>query len=162
MTTAPNIGALVRTICEASIGTPARTRGFTLLEVLIAFIIAALALSILFSGSLVGLTSVQAATGYEQALVRARSRLAAESLSPAPADRQGDDGGGFHWHVRVQPIETYRGKAAEGEPALPAASPAISVTLYGIAVAISWSAGGRMRTVQLETQRLGSAATSVR
>ena len=137
--------------------------GFTLLEVLIAFIIAAIALSVLFSGSLSGLTSVQAATGYEQAVARARSRLAAEAASPSPGDREGDDGGGFRWRVRVRPVETYRPKPAEDEAApAQSASPPFSVTLYAIDVAISWSTAGRVRTVQLQTERLAPSASGNR
>ncbi len=137
--------------------------GFTLLEVMIAFIIAAIALSALFSGSLDGLLSVQAATGYEQAVARARSHLAAESVAPSPGDREGDDGGGFRWRVRVLPAESYRHKAPEDEDALPgAASSVIAVTLYAIDVVISWNAAGRTRAVQLETERLASSPRGLR
>ncbi len=138
-------------------------RGFTLLEVMIAFIIAALALSALFSGSLDGLLSVQAATGYEQAIARARSHLAAESVAPSPGDREGDDGGGFRWRVHVFPAESYRRKPPEDEEALPGvASSVVAVTLYGIEVVISWSAAGRTRAVQLQTERLALSPRSIR
>ncbi len=150
---AANIGA----------GRAAAARGFTLFEVLIAFIIAAIALSALFDGSLAGLMSGQAATGYEQAVARARSHLAAETASPAPGDREGDDGGGFRWRVRVRPVETYQPKPAENEGALAqVASPAFAVTLYAVDVVISWSAGGRERSVQLQTERLAPSLVGVR
>src|SRR6201990_2148464 len=80
-------------------------RGFTLLEVMIALVIAALALGVLFHAGLSGLQSAQAASHYEQAVARARSHLAlAVHASPLVAgDWQGDDGGGFAWHLRVTP-----------------------------------------------------------
>jgi len=52
-------------------------RGFTLLEVLIAFAIAALALALLFRAASDGMLSVRTAGRYEEAVVRARSHLAA-------------------------------------------------------------------------------------
>lgn len=131
--------------------------GFTLLEVLIAFIIAAIALSVLFSGSLQGLLSVQAATAYEQAVSRARSHLAAEAVTLVPGEREGDDGGGFRWHVRVRPAETFRRKPEMGR-AIPAAgvtAEPIGVTLYAVEVAITWIDARRSREVRLVSERLG-------
>ena len=140
-----------------------RAAGFTLLEVLIAFVIAAIALSVLFSGSLNGLIAVQAATGYEQAVSRARSRLDAESVGLTPGDREGDDGGGFHWRVRVSPVETFEGRPRADEAAPPSPEGArAGVTLYAIDVAVSWSAGGRTRVVQLASERLGVSARAIR
>ena len=49
--------------------------GFTLLEVLVAFIIAALALAVLFHAGLSGVQAAQSASHYEQAIARARSHL---------------------------------------------------------------------------------------
>ena len=50
--------------------------------------------------------ATQAAAHYEQAVAHARSHLtAAVHASPLVAgDWQGDDGAGFHWHLRVAPI----------------------------------------------------------
>ncbi len=120
--------------------------GFTLLEALIAFAIAALALAALLQGALTGLRAAQAATRTEEALARARSRLAALEATPiAPADRSGDDGGGFAWRLRVVPAATSGG-----------------LTLYNVTVAVGWRDGGTPREVRLETQRLGPAAGSAR
>ena len=96
--------------------------GFTLLEVLVAFAIAALALGTLFRGTIDGLHTAQIASRYQEAVTRAESRLAALSAGNLTAgDRQGDDGNGFHWHERITPVET--------------AAPA---GLYTVNVAISW------------------------
>ena len=53
-----------------------KERGFTLLEVLIAFVIAALALGVLFEAGVGALRGARAASRYEQAIARARSHLA--------------------------------------------------------------------------------------
>ena len=120
--------------------------GFTLLEALIAFVIAALALAALLQGALTGLRATEAASRTEEALARARSRLAALDAAPlAPADRRGDDGGGFAWRLRVVPEATSGG-----------------LTLYAVSVAVGWRDGGTPREVRLETQRLGASAGAAR
>lgn len=117
-------------------------QGFTLLEVLVAFVIAALALGVLFHGSLGGLRTAQVAGRYEEAVTRAQSHLAALTAgSLTPGDRQGEDGNGFHWRVRVAPVAL----AATGSSAL-----------YAVNVSISWMDGSR-RSVELDSERIGLA-----
>jgi general secretion pathway protein I len=132
--------------------------GFTLLEVLIAFVIAALALGVLLSAGLGGLRAEQAASQYEQAVSRARSRLtAAVHASPLTGgDWRGDDGGGFTWHLRVAPIAstTVRPEYA----ATPRGLSTFPVTLYSVAVVIAWHDGNTIRQVHLETQQIGQGA----
>jgi general secretion pathway protein I len=117
--------------------------GFTLLEVLVAFVIAALALGVLFRGTIDGLHSAQTAGRYQEAVTRAESRLAALAAgSLTPSDRQGDDGNGFHWRERIAPVET-----------------AATAGLYAVSVAVSWVDGGS-RTVELDSERIGPAPRS--
>ena len=114
--------------------------GFTLLEALIAFAILALALTALLQGAVSGLRTTQAAGRTEEALARARSRLAALEAAPiAPGDQRGEDGGGFAWRTRIAPTETAGG-----------------LTLYAVSVSIGWQDGSTPREVRLETQRLGA------
>lgn len=121
--------------------------GFTLLEVLIAFLIAAGALTMLFRATVEGQSNATVAAQYQEALSRARSRLAAVEATGAivAGDQQGDDGGGFRWRVRTTPVLT----------GAPSAGPA--PVLLAVSVAVSWTLAGRERTVQLDTQRLGAA-----
>ena len=115
--------------------------GFTLLEALIAFAIAAFALAALLQGALTGLRATQTATRTEEALARARSHLAALEAAPlASADQRGD-GGGFAWRLRVAPEATSGG-----------------LTLYAVSIAVAWRDGGTLREVRLETHRLGPSA----
>ena len=142
-------------------------RGFTLLEVLVAFAIAALALLVLFQGALAGLHSAGIAGRYDEALSRARSQLAALSGSLSAMDLQGDDDetssrerdgqqdSSYHWRVRVSPIaSTVRGGDVVG------GLPAIRTTLYAVSVAVSWQEDGRRRVVELDSERLGTALAS--
>jgi general secretion pathway protein I len=132
-------------------------RGFTLLEVLVAFIIAALALGELFSVAASDLRSVAVAGRYQEALSRARSHLAATGLGGAllAGEQQGDDGGGYHWTLRISQIAT---------AALPTSGPALPTPqapragLYLVAASVSWQEGGRARSVRLTTERVAPAA----
>lgn len=122
-------------------------RGFTLLEVLIAFTIAALALGLLFRAASGGLLSVETAGKYEEAVSRARSHLAAigGDTALAPTDSNGDDGGGYRWHLRITPEA--RGQSEPNGPPPP--------ILYAVVVSISWRDAGRDRDFVLRSERMG-------
>ncbi len=123
-----------------------RQRGFTLLEVLVAFVIAALALAILFRGGIGGLRASAVASRYSEAVSRAQSHLAAASVGDAlvASDRQGDEGHGFHWRVRIAPL-------AVAVPD-PAARTGPVLALYAVSAAESWEEDGHVRVVQLDSQ----------
>ena len=131
-------------------------RGFTLLEVLLAFVIAAPAMTILAWASMDGLLTLQAAGRTEEALARARSRLAV-ALHGAPLQAgtlEGDDGGGFRWRVQVRPAEapTERPLGSRGQRRLMR----VQTMLYAVAVQVQWSEAGKERAVQLETLQVAS------
>ncbi len=130
-------------------------RGFTLLEVLVAFIIAALALAVLFNAGLAGLHSTQAAAHYEQAIARARSHLtAAVHASPlVSGDWQGDDGGGFRWHLRVTPVASTTVKPVNAVTLRGSAS--FPLTLFAVTLSVAWRDGGVAREVRLDTEQIG-------
>jgi general secretion pathway protein I len=140
--------------CCSTNSSPAQ--GFTLLEVLVAFVIAALALSVLFDAGLTGLRSALAASRYEQAIARARSRLAmATHANPlAAGDWQGDDGGGFTWHVRVTPIAT--ATVMPIYTPLSRMSANFGVTLYAVVVWVAWGDDSE-HEVRLDTEQIGTA-----
>jgi general secretion pathway protein I len=121
--------------------------GFTLIEVLVAFIIAGLALGVLAHAGLDGLRATSLSARYQEAMARAQSHLAAIGDAPQPSDRQGDEGDGYHWHLRIVPLAT--SALASGHE-----------TLLAVSVAVSWGdAPGRR--VQLDTERVvGFAAAT--
>jgi general secretion pathway protein I len=116
--------------------------GFALLEVMVAFIIAALALGVLFQSGLSSLRSIQTSARYEEALARARSRLTvAEHGAPLkPGRLEGDDGGGYRWRVVVAPAAATSvrplGMLGPNRP------PRVPLTLYAISVWVWWNERG--------------------
>lgn len=124
-------------------------RGFLLLEVLIAFVIAVLALAALFQATGDGLRASHLAQQYQQAVVRARSHLAMATRggSLMPGTWQGDDGGGYHWRLLVRPLAR--------ATAHPTGAPPVPLALYGVTVEVSWTTDARTRTVRLETREVG-------
>jgi general secretion pathway protein I len=128
-----------------------RDAGFTLLEVTVAVAIAALALVALFQAGSAGMLTVSEATRVEAAVDRAQSHLAqfAGAGVIAPGESEGDDGDGYHWRVTARPI-ALRPIAATDQATEPP-------RLYNVNVAISWGTGRHRRSVELETERIGSA-----
>jgi prepilin-type N-terminal cleavage/methylation domain-containing protein len=129
-------------------------RGFTLLEVMIALIIGGMAAAALFEAVGSGLHATQTASMYDQAIVRARSRLAAATHGAklAPEDRRGDDGA-FRWRLRVAPVASASVRSLGSTGLRPAAS--FPVVLYGVTVWIGWNDGGIERQVRLYTEQVG-------
>jgi general secretion pathway protein I len=102
-----------------------------------------------------GLQSTQAASHYEQAIARARSHLtAAVHASPlVSGDWQGDDGGGFRWHLRVAPVASATVKPVNAVTLRGSAS--FPLTLYAVTVSVGWRDGGVAREVRLDTEQIG-------
>jgi general secretion pathway protein I len=116
---------------------------------MVALIIAGLAAAALLRATGNGLHATRTAAVYDQALVRAKSHLAAATHGTrlTAGNWAGDDGGGFRWHLHVAPVAT-----ASVRPVGPATAASVPVVLYDIEVWIECSDG---RQVHLETQQVG-------
>src|ERR1700756_1038801 len=127
--------------------------GFTLLEVVVALAIAALAVVGLFQAAGGGLLAANTAGRVEEAVQRAQSHLAAIGRSAAliQGEFTDDDGGGYRWRLRVQPVATRQVLAPDGNSAA-------NMTLFDVEVAILWSGRAGDRSVVLRTLRMGTAA----
>jgi general secretion pathway protein I len=131
--------------------------GFALLEVLVALAIAAIALAVLFRGALDGVYATRVAGRYGEAVALARSHLSASGIAPIAGDREGDDGNGFHWHVRVRRV----GSAAFGGSREDAtATSSAAVDLFAVTVWVSWQDDRTTREVRLDSERLAMARSA--
>ena len=123
-----------------------RQSGYTLIEVLVAFMILALALTVLmriFSG---GLRNVSVSSDYATATLIAESRLAAAGIDDPlrPGETSGTEGDRFTWTVSVQDYQPWPGyrSAAKG------------VDAYLVTVNVEWPNGDNTRRVGFSTVRL--------
>ncbi len=131
----------------SSAAEPAGERGFTLLEVVVALAIAALALAALFQAASGGLDNVDIAQRTLGAARRAQNLLAESGVvSPLSPGVRSGEAEGYRWQVTVRPAVAGR-PAGNGTPAVPA--------LYSIEARVSWRRGLVARTVTLATLRLG-------
>lgn len=128
--------------------------GFTLLEVLVAFVIAALALGVLFEGAVEGIRSTRIADRTQEALSRAQSHLATvgHGVPLAPATQEGNDGSLYHWSLRIVPLQSAIGGGGGAQAA--------RLVLYAVQVTETWpdhgANGDATRSVVLRTERLGT------
>jgi len=131
-----------------------RARGFSLIEVLAAFVILALVATALFRLFGDSLGNAAAAEDWSRALLVAESRLeeaaAAQPLREG-SERGADASGLVQWESRVAPYD-----APDVEPDLERASEALATRMYRITVDVRFTgANGRERTFSLATIRVG-------
>jgi general secretion pathway protein I len=140
------------------IGQPMQSRqraaGFSLIEVLAAFVILALvgtALFRLFSSSL---NNASASEQYSRALLVAESQLdlAASAQPLREIDQRGEDEvTKVRWETRVTPFVV-----PDIDPELERASQGLAMRLYRISVEVKFEgANGRERTLSLATVKMG-------
>ena len=131
----------------------ARQRGFTLLEVLIALVIAGIALATVFRAASENISATGAAARYQEAVSRARSHLDGTSVNLTFGEQEGDDGGEvFHWVPVVCPVESTGKQDLAGRPVAP--TDLLVITLCAVTVWINWREGTHARTVRLDSERL--------
>lgn len=131
-----------------------RSDGFTLLEVVVALAIAAVAFVGLFQAGSGGLLAVDTAARAQEAVQRAQSHLAAVGRDAAlvQGDFTDDDGGGYRWQLRVRPVASRQVLAAGGNANA-------TETLFDVEVTISWPGRSGDRSVVLKTLRPSTAAS---
>lgn len=127
--------------------------GFTLLEVVVAFVLLALTLITVFQIFSTGLSRAGDLDEHSRALVLAQSKLAVvgiEEKLERPTETSGEtEDRKYRWTLSVQPYE---------EPLEPGAqAPQASLAMYRALAVVAWkSVDGRDRNLQLSTLVLGS------
>lgn len=126
-----------------------RSRGYTLIEVLVAFMILAMALTVLlriFSG---GLRNLSVSSDYAHAILVAEAQLAGAGITAAlvPGETHGYAGEKFRWTRIVRSYIPAEGYTADSMP-LPA---------YHVTVIVQWPHAGGTRQVDIGSVRLGKA-----
>ena len=131
----------------------ARQRGFTLLEVVVAFVLLALTLVTVFQIFSTGLARAGELDEHARALVVAQSQIATVGLEEkleGPAEKRGEsEDRKYRWTLSVQPYEE--------PPEAGAPQPMSSLQMYRVDAVVSWDgADGRSRNLRLSTLTLGA------
>ncbi len=146
-------------------------RGFTLLEVLVAFAILTLSLGVVMQIFSTGLNNLALGDEYSRATLLAQSRLAALGIEePLKAgDESGDFGDGYHWHVTVTPydlpqsnegrpdsdLSALAGSFQSKRPGLrTAGTGGAPVDAFDVMVEVTWGQGRQERSVALRSLRI--------
>lgn len=120
--------------------------GFTLLEVLVAFSLLSLSLSVIMLGISKSLRTSEVTREFSRAIVLAESRLAVFSQADLSnmTETQGRFDSHYDWHVNIEPYES-QGEFKQGG----------NLIAYKLTVKVSWPGRSNQREVTLSTIRLG-------
>ena len=123
-----------------------RSRGFTLIEVLVALAVLALALGVLFQIFSTGLNNSRVAEAYAKATLLAQSKLASLGIeeSLGEGENTGRFDGQFGWRVDVHSHEREERPVGQVTPLEP----------YEVVVTVYWGETDEERSVSLTTLRL--------
>ena len=120
--------------------------GFSLIEVLVAFSVLAISLSVVLSIFSTGLRTATRGDEYSHAIALAEAHLAGMRAhrAPAPGIREGEFDERYRWTTEVRIPEWGQPAAATRHPLAP----------YEVSVRVHWEELGRQRSVELSTLRL--------
>jgi general secretion pathway protein I len=130
--------------CRSGTHAPEPEAGFTLIEILVSFAIAALVLGALYRVYSTGLQAALAGQRYSDAVLAAQSTL--DELSAIRPDAADDTVGIYHrsWEIVNRP------------DLLPPGSP-LKAMPYEVTVTVDWREGSHLREISLSVLRLAAA-----
>ncbi|QXL85883.1 prepilin-type N-terminal cleavage/methylation domain-containing protein [Comamonas sp. NLF-1-9] len=117
-----------------------RHSGLSLLELLVALSIMAIAVAMLYRALGAGVRDAGRLQGQQKAVFVARSLLAATDAVPAGGWNESGAAGGYQWRVVSQPFG-------------PVTDPASELRLYSLDLTITWNDRGQTRHLEVQTLR---------
>lgn len=134
--------------CRVSAGVA--QRGYTLIEVIVAFAVLALALTLLLGTLSGGVRQVRTSADAGRAALHAQSLLADIGVSEVlqPGHREGElDGGVYRWQLDVQPF-------VDSQRPADVAQGVGTPRLLELQLSLQWGEGGPAQRLQVRTLRL--------
>ncbi|MDH5857682.1 prepilin-type N-terminal cleavage/methylation domain-containing protein [Lampropedia aestuarii] len=119
---------------------PRLQQGFTLIEVLVAMVIMAMGLALLYQILGTNTQAVSMTSQYQRAAMLGQSLLAAHDAIPESGWNAQGQSGGYSWSARTQPYQTSSGRQEMG-----------LVPLHQLNIDIQWQENGNTRALNLAT-----------
>lgn len=119
-----------------------KQRGFTLIEILVAMVIMAMGLALLYQILGTNTQAVSMTSQYQRAAMLAQSLLATHDAIPETGWNAQGQSGGFSWSANTQAYQTSAGRQ---EMAL--------VPLHQLNILVQWQENGNTRALNLSTLR---------
>ncbi len=128
---------------------PSQLKGFSLLEILIAFTIFSISITLLLNIFSSGLNKIIVSDEYQQAVLIAESKLALTGMEIElePGTKQGSIDDKYYWHIQINEFETKE---------LPIGTNPGNMIPYQVNVTVSWSAGQTNRVFELSSIKLAT------
>lgn len=148
---------------SADTGAQGRARGFSLLEVLVAFVVLALTLAVIMRIFSQGLSRVSDSEYHARAVMLAESKLAelGAGIPLEEGEVSGDSKDALHWRVRLAAYDTDKAKAAkdgkEFRPMTDGKEAAVALPVRLLQVEVEVSRAGTpnaSRSIRLVTLKL--------
>lgn len=152
-------------------GAPARSRGFTLIEVLAAFVVFVLAFGAVMHALSGSLYNTVRSRHYTQAALLARTKMAGLGITRPiePTTAQGEFDNGYRWKLEIHKLDQKIQAKTPGGNRAPAPRPPApgrcgrragglglqpDLTLYEAVLTVSWGKGANRRQAEFRTLRV--------